>query len=186
MKGMNDRNHVTNAAYVSLMLDLHQSARDQTQMDGPFLYRMGRTMYHTLRRIENERNSLCNFMWCGLLSHPGVFQNMIAADERQRTTAQLNYLLFTGIEQLRRFPLDRFSREGENVDVDYPIWADAFKPNNGYIWKSDSREAWKSTGEPTNQMTCHIDYLYAYWLMRYYRLDEVPQARGWHGEVLGK
>jgi hypothetical protein len=177
---------VTNAAYVSLMLDLHQSARDQSEMDGPFLYRMGRTMYHTLRRIENEHNSLCNFMWCGLLSHPGVFQNIIEPAEQQRTAAQLNYVLYIGIEQLRRFPLDRFGRPSEREDVDSAIWADEIKPNDSYAWKTDPRVAWRRNGEPTTQTTCSIDYLYAYWLMRYYRLDELPQARQWHLEVLAK
>lgn len=186
VKGMNDRNHVTNAAYVSLMLDLHQSARDQTEMDGTFLFRMGRTMFHSLRRIENEHNSLCNFMWCGLLSHPVVFQKIIQPEEQQRTGAQLNYLLYTGIEQLRRFRLDRFSTPGEVETVDYPVWVDESKPNSGYAWKNNPHSAWRSNGPAINQATCSIDYLYAYWLMRYYRLDELVQARQWHGEVLGK
>ncbi len=184
VKGMNDRNHVTNASYISLMLDLHQSARDQTPMDRTFVYRMGRTMFHSLQKIEQENNSLCNFMYCGLLSNRAVFDNMIKPNERERTFQQLNYLLYSGIEQLRRFPLERFSCEGVAIPVDYPIWADEAKPNSAFLWKNNSRELWKQTAPHNNQTTSHIDYLYAYWLMRYYRLDEHPAALYWHADIL--
>jgi hypothetical protein len=40
------------------MLDIHKSHHEQTPLDREFLFRMGRTMYHSLRYIEHERNSL--------------------------------------------------------------------------------------------------------------------------------
>lgn len=186
VKGMNDRNHVTNAAYLGLMLDLHKSYREQTPIDREFLYRLGRTMFHSLRYIEHERNSLCNFMWCGLLGHPAVFESMIQPKERERTVGQIDYLLYTGVEQLRRFPLDHFSREGKAVPTTHPVWADQFKPSSSYAWKNDTRKIWQPTAPPNNQTNCSIDFLHAYWLMRYYRLDEHPSVRDWHVDILAR
>jgi hypothetical protein len=42
------------------------------------------------------------------------------------------------------------------------------------------------TGPATNKRYWAVCYLHAYWLMRYYRLDEHPLATKYHRAVLGR
>jgi hypothetical protein len=93
-------------------------------------------------------------------------------------------LLDQGVEQLRRFPLDRFRWEGVEHEADAPQWADAYRPDS-YYWKVDARLAWRVTGGPTPLLTSAIDYLHAYWLFRHHRLHEHALVAERHGDVLG-
>lgn len=175
VKGMNDRNHVTNAAFVAMELERDHARRNGVPVDREFLYKMGRTMYWSMTVLDGQHNSLCNFMWAGILSDPQVFDAVIK-HRHNETRRQVDRLVAGGIEQLRRFRLDRFADGGREIKTRGPRWIDEFRADE-YHWKNDANLAWQSNGEANNNAYCAIDYLYAYWLFRYYRLDENAGAR---------
>ena len=51
-------------------------------------------------------------------------------------------------------------------------WIDAQRPHEVYYWKAGPFYKWQVTGPATNLHAAPIDYLYAFWVMRYYRLYE--------------
>lgn len=171
VKGMNDRNHVLNAAYVGIMMELIRARKRGVPPDRRFVYELGRTVAWTMRRIKYDQNALCNFMWLGLLSRPENFA-VLTNDDREQVRAEIPYLLASGIEQLRRFRIDRFTYTGEKIERQRPTWVDERRSKDGYYWKSDPREGWIRTPERSHAHTCSIDYLHAYWLMRYFQLDQ--------------
>ena len=175
VKGMNDRNHVLNAAFVGLALEVNDARRNNRALDEKFLFRLGRTMYWTMRKIERERNSLCNFMWAGILSDKQVFKH-IAGRQRTEISRQLPAVVATGIEQLRRCPLDRFYRPGKKIETREMQWIDAQRPHEVYFWKAGPFYKFEATGPPTGLNAAAIDYLYAFWVMRHYRLYERYRA----------
>ena len=172
LKGMNDRNHVTNAAFVGLALELFAARRDGREADRDFLYQLGQTMCYSLGRMGSERNALCNFMWAALLRDPAAFDCMIREDRRDALAIE-ERAMRDGVEQLRRYGLDRFDYPGREVESAEPLWVDQ-RRSDDYQWKADPRRGWQVTGPATNNVRCAIDFLYAYWLLRYYRLDEHP------------
>ena len=86
--------------------------------------------------------------------------------------------------QLRHFALNRLRFEGREVEREGPQWVDAYRPDS-YHWKVEPNLAWETTGPSTNLLVSAIDYLHAYWLFRYYQLDEEPVVRERHATVLG-
>ena len=183
IKGMNDRNHVTNAAFVGMALERYQAPRESRgPFDPRFMYRLGRTMYWSMNYMERHHNALCNFMWAAMLTDPAVFDALI---KRKKNTqrGKMERMLVNGIEQLRRFKLDRFQYPGREVKTRAARWADRSRSND-YQWKEPHNVVWQVTGPATNQVTCGTDYLYAYWLFRHYRLDQHPLAVRRHGAVL--
>ena len=60
---------------------------------------------------------------------------------------------------------------------------DEYRPDS-YYWKVEPRLSYEVTGGPTRQLYSAIDFLHAYWLMRYYRLDESRSAQQRHAGVL--
>ncbi len=182
VKGMNDRNHVTNAAFVGLMLDIDWARNRSGVFDCRFLYRLGRTMYWSMQRLYGQHNSLCNFMWAAVLGDQQVFDCVI--DHKPNTArARLEQMTVNGVEQLRRFKLNRFSYHGREHILDAPQWVDAYRPDD-YYWKCNPRAVWEVTAGPTNDLYCAIDFLHAYWLMRYYKIDRRPEVMARHAEVL--
>lgn len=175
VKGMNDRNHVLNAAFIGLNLELYEAAQDNRPAEREFLYQLGRTMYWTMNYIEEDRNSLCNFMWTGLLADPGTLHTIVP-DRQQQTQRQLIKVLNDGVEQLVRFPLERGARPGEWVHTRQPVWVDQQRPDP-YQWKASHRRVWRSDQPPGRRVWCAIDYLHAYWLFRRYGLDSSPLLR---------
>lgn len=171
VKGMNDRNHVTCAAYTGLMLELEQSRRTAKPVDGRFMFRLGRTMYWSMKRIGGERNALCNFMWAGMLSDPERMKRMIRTDERPHVRRQIERGVADGVEQLRRFPIDRFNQQGRKMKSKKMQWVDGYAPDDFY-WKVGPYQRFKPTGPATDRTRCAIDYLAAYWLFRYWKLDD--------------
>lgn len=171
IKGMNDRNHVINAAFIGLMIERDAAKREKRPVDRRFVYELGRTMYWGMSAIDREHNALCNFIWAGLLKDRATLKAVVPRDTA-RTQRQLTYITSTGLEQLRRYPLDRFSRPGRSERTRIPQWIDAGEPHNSYAWKSGAFERFVPTGPPTNIHTASIDYLYAYWVMRYFGLDK--------------
>jgi len=172
LKGMNDRNHVTNAAFTGLALELFAARRDGRAADRDFLYELGQTMCYSLGRIGGEKNALCNFMGAALLRDPPTFDAM-TRDDRGAALALEERAMRDGVEQLRRFRLDRFDYPGREVESAEPLWVDQ-RRSDDYHWKADPRRGWQVTGPPGDNVRCSIDFLYAYWLLRYYRLDEHP------------
>ena len=172
LKGMNDRNHVTNAAFIALALERHIARRTGNPLDPEFFYQLGRTMFWSMRALEAQNNSLCNFMWAGILSDPELFGLMIPS-RADSVRAQVDRVLVRGVEQLRRFKLDRFVYYGKEHISPVPQWNDTYRPDE-YYWKANPHAVWEVTGAATNEMFCAIDYLHAYWLMRYYHLQQHP------------
>lgn len=171
VKGMNDRNHVMNAAFWGVMLELFRQKSENVDLDKKFCHELGQSMFWTMERIAGDRNALCNFMWTGMLTQPEMLQTIIP-EHQARVAQQMPILTRDGIEQLRRFRLDRFSYTGERVETPGPTWVDVRQAKDCYYWKSDPKLAWKFTGERSDAHTCSIDYLFAYWMMRFFRLDE--------------
>ena len=171
IKGMNDRNHVHNAAFIGLLLECHACRKAGTKPDPRFVYELGQTLFWTMEAIQHERNALCNFMWAGLLTHPDLFPHLVPGREG-RARQQFPYVIATGLEQLRRCPVDRFFYPGNDVETREPQWVDAQKPHQSYHWKAGGYSKYVVTGPPQNSLSISVDYLYAYWLMRYFRLDE--------------
>lgn len=170
VKGMNDRNHVLNAAYWGLMLEHWAARREGRKLHGDFCYQLGQTMFWTMQNIQNEGNALCNFMWAGILSDPEMFSH-VARDNPQATRHQADWLKGIAIEQLRRFPVDRFYEPGEEEETPTAQWVDARKKHDAYLWKADARKRWKPNGETSNIHTASLDFLHAYWLMRFWGMD---------------
>ncbi len=171
VKGMNDRNHVCNAAYIGLFLERYDAIKNNRPLDSRFCYELGRTMFWTLRHLENHRNALINFQWVGILSDPELFPRILKENEQQEIFRQLARLHADGMEQLHRFPINRFGTEGQEVETSTPLWVDARKRHDAYLWKSDAFQAWQSNGQTTPTHIASIDFLHAYWLMRYWQLD---------------
>jgi hypothetical protein len=123
---------------------------------------------------QDYRNSLCHFMFAAVLSDQQVFDAVV---RRKPNTlrGRLERGLELAIDELRRYPLDRFSRMGREVETNQPQPVDQFLP--GYRWHQPPTLKWEVTGPPTNHLYNSICYLHAYWLMRYYRLDEHPHVR---------
>ena len=175
VKGMNDRNHGMNAAFMSLCMDLHAAETLPRAVDHEFLYRMGRSMYWGMQELQGKRNSLCNFMWAAMLTNPKA-QASIIPEDRQALLTQMAADLESGVQQLRHFPLDRFNWEGQEVETKTPQWVDHFRPDD-YHWKCNPLTAKQVTGPSSNVLFSGRDFLHAYWLMRLYRLDEHPAAQ---------
>eukprot|EP00913_Durusdinium_trenchii_P011132 g10454.t1 len=171
IKGMNDRNHVVNAAYYGLALELNSARTMKRKPDKELLYELGRTIYWGMEAMQTHRNALCNFMWAGLLADPGVFKVVVPAN-REYTRKQVAAVTAIGIEQLRRFPIDRFYYPGRKLQTKTPQWVDARKRHDSYLWKSGPYDRWEITGGQSNTHIASIDFLYAYWVMRYYKLDQ--------------
>jgi hypothetical protein len=177
----NDQNHVANAAYVGLALELHEATRSGRAPDTSFLYELGRTLYWTTRAMDGERNSLVNFMWAGLLEDPTVAEALLR-DGQERDRVRVDRLVGNGLEQLRRFPLDRFRPKGRYEETEELHWVNQYKPD-AYYWKVDPHSRWVVEGPTTDLLTSAIDYLHAYWLMRHFRLEDHPAAHH-HASVL--
>ena len=111
-------------------------------------------------------------MWAAIAHDPAVFE-CIVTHKRNTAQTQIEQGLAAGIEQLRRFRLDRFVYPGQVIETADLRWVDEFRPDDTY-WKESPRLAFQATGPSTNQCFCAMDYLYAYWLLRYYGLDRHP------------
>lgn len=182
VKGMNDRNHVTNAAFVSLAMDIHNSRSSGGPLDENFLYRMGRTGYHSMEYLDGWHNALCNFQWAALLSDPEVFDKIINRKPNS-ARALMERNLLDGVEHLRRFPLDRFAYDGFDSETEHPGWIDQYRPD-AYHWKNDTRWIFTRTGPRKARFISAIDYLHAYWLFRAHGLDNHPLVQKAHAGVL--
>ena len=183
LKGMNDRNHAINAAFSGLWLEIAQ-ARAGRPLDRNFVYELGQTMCFGMERIGSDGNALCNFMWAALIADAEVFEAMVRR-RPENARALARHALGDGVEQLRRFKLDRFSYPGRVVPAGRPLWVDQ-RPSDDYQWKADPPLAFQATGPASDTMFCAIDYLYAYWMMRHYRLDGDESLQARHGGVLGR
>ncbi len=172
VKGMNDRFHVVTAAYFGLQLEFDHARRSGEPVNDKFVHQLGQTMYWAMDYLHDQHNSLCSFLWAGLVSDQHVFQTIV---DRKPNTArgQIDQALMEGVEQLRRFKLDRWVRTGQVVDSGRAQWIDTHAPDDFY-WKCNPHLVFEPTGPATNVYYSALDYLYAYWVMRYYRLDQHP------------
>jgi len=184
IKGMNDRNHLTNAAFMGLWLEAELARRQQTPLDEQFIYELGRTLYHCQQALDGCPNSLCQFMCSALVFNESLRPLLLDRREPQGL-AQAQHGLALGIEQLRRYPLDRFFVPGNPQGTRDYQWIDATAVDE-YHWKADPQLAWEPTGPATNELYCAIDYLYAYWLMRFFQLDAHPSLSTEHRQSLTK
>jgi hypothetical protein len=132
---------------------------------------------------QHYRNSLCHFMWAAILDDAQVFE-AIVRHKPNTIRSQVERGLEIGIDELRRYPLDRFSRPGLEIATGEPQSVDQFLP--GYRWHQPPMSYWKVTGPATNNLHTTICYLHAYWLMRYYRLDEHPHVQKLNLDVLAR
>lgn len=183
VKGMNDRFHLVTAAYHSLTLEMARAAREKRELDRTFMYRMGQSLIWTMRRIGGERNALCNFMYAGLLNDPVRFDMIVEPGERGEAIFQSNRGVADGLEQLRRYPLDRFRRPGQSESTGEPQWVDQQRSDD-FQWKADPTLRFVASGPVGNDNVASIDFLAAYWLMRLHALDRQPDALRQHGVVL--
>lgn len=174
VKGMNDRMHVISAAHMGLALERFDAPRRGETINEKFTYRLGRTLFHGANQMRAFRNSLCNFMCAGILQDEATF-DLVVPTGRAAMQQTLGELIATGIEQLRRFPLDRFFYPGRELNTPTMQWVDRFRPED-YYWKCDPTLVWQPSGPADNELYCAIDYLYAYWLLRFYGLDRHPAA----------
>jgi hypothetical protein len=186
VKGMNDRNHVTNAAFIGLMLDIERSRRTQTPYDGTFVHQLGQTMVNSMEELYDKRNSLCTFMWAGLTRDAQVFAYIVPKEsDRREHVVKTARAVVDGVEQLRRFKLDRWwTRGGAIVETKELQWNDAFRPDDS-IWKVSPLLKYDRSGATaTHEYFCAMDYLYAYWVMRYFHLEDHQSLKQYHGPVL--
>jgi hypothetical protein len=175
IKGMNDRNHVVNAAFVGLALELDYARRHGEAFNEKFMYQLGQTIALAIQHPDMQRHSLGQFMWAGILRQPGVFDAMVK-HKPNSTRAALEQGLSAGVEQLQRFQLDRFLYPGREYESKELVWNDNFRPDDSY-WKINPRLVFQTTGPSTSDVVCAMDYLYAYWLYRYYGLDRAEGAK---------
>jgi len=178
VKGMNDRNHVMSAAYHGLLLELHAAAREGRAPDTTFLHQLGQTMLWMARRLRGERNALCVLMWAGILSDPTAAAAILPRSaEREAEQAYAAQGVADAVEQLRRFPVHRFRTPGRIEKTRQPQWSDAMPPQETYLWKAGPYDLWipdgpwDLVGPPTPRVNSSIDYMHAYWVMRYWLLN---------------
>jgi len=176
VKGMNDRNHVTNAAFVGLCLELDHAERHGEPFNEKFVYQLGQTMYWSMEYLYDQRNSLCSFMWGALLSDPQVARAILHRRDETAVRARLAQALAEGVEQLRRFPLDRFSYDGPDHEMPDLQWIDDWRADDSY-WKCSPYLRHERTGPAKNMAFCAMDYLYAYWLYRHMVKSEVRSQK---------
>jgi hypothetical protein len=169
------------AAFTGLTLELDDAQRNGRPLDRKFLHQLGQTCLFTMQKIGGDRNALCNFMWSALLADPAV-RECIVERRPENVLAAADRGLVEGVEQLRRFSLDRFQRTGNAYESRHALWVDQ-RPLDDYLWKGDPQLGFEPTGPATDHVFCAIDYLYAYWLLRYARLDESPVLAP-HADVL--
>lgn len=184
VKGMNDRMHVTTAAFTGLQIDLLHARRHQVELDRRLVFQLGQTMVHSMEYLWTRHNSLCNFMWAALMQDRDAASAMLprGAGQWQRQT---EYALVDGVEQLRRFRLDRFGGPGREVRLSTLVYNDSWAPDD-YYWKVNPDRLFQPEGPRNSTYSCAIDFLHAYWLMRYFQLDEHPAVRKAHLSVLAK
>ena len=182
IKGMNDRNHVTNAAFVGLMLELDEARRTKRPVDREFMYQLGRTMVHSMELLYDQRNALCTFMWAGLTREASLLQ-VFAPDDWRSHQLRTAAALVDGVEQLRRFRLDRWWIGGRYEEKPDLQWCDAFRPDDSQ-WKVSPYMTFVATGPYFNEHYCAMDFLYAYWVARYFRLQDHVTLRQAHAAVL--
>jgi hypothetical protein len=182
IKGMNDRNHLTNATFMGLWLDAELARRQGTPLDERFVFQLGRTLHFCQQSLSNNPNSLCQFMCAGLIFNP-VLRPQLLDGRESEGLARAEQGLKLGFEQLRRYPLDRFFVPGKPLPTREYQWIDSAMVDE-YHWKADPQQAWQPTGPATNEVYCAIDYLYAYWLARYFRLDGHPSVASEYRPIL--
>jgi hypothetical protein len=174
IKGWNDRAHAIYASFAGMELDIDRARRAGVNLDGTFLNQLGATMLHGMDFASRYRNSLCYFMWAGLLSDPEVFEAVVR-HKRNTVRGQVERGLEVGLDELKRYPLDRFSRPGREIETDQAASVDQFLP--GYRWHQFPNLLWEPSGPATNNVYNSICFLHAYWLFRYYRLQEHPHVQ---------
>lgn len=184
IKGMNDKFHVHTASFVGLRLEEFAARRDGRAVERDFQHQLGQTMFWTMEAIEGQRNAAAAFQWAGVCGDAATFE-AIVPHKRNTARGRLERELLDGVEQLCRFPLNRFIYAGEESEAADPQWADAYRPDD-FRWKCNPRAVWRITGPPTGEIYCAIDYLYAYWLMRYFKLDEHPLVQERFGALLAR
>ncbi len=172
VKGMNDRFHVTTAAYFGLQLEFDHARRSGEPVNDKFVHQLGQTMYWAMEYLHDQHNSLCSFLWAGLAADPHVF-DAIVDHKPSAARGHVEQALLEGVEQLRRFKLDRWVRTGRVVDSGRAQWVDTHAPDDFY-WKCNPHLVFEPTGSASGAYYAALDYLYAYWVMRYYRLDQHP------------
>lgn len=183
IKGMNDRMHAMYAAFSGLEFEIDHARRYSHDTEEKFLYRLGQTMHWGMERLHTYNNSLCHFMWAAMLANPDVFEALIH-HKPNTVRARAEDGISRGIENLRRFPLDRFSySDYTEFDTQHAQWADHLTPVV-YQWHLDSSHVWQPKGAKSNHLNAAIDFLHAYWMMRYYKLDQNPKGTQWHTSVL--
>lgn len=182
VKGMNDRNHVTYAAFLGVMLDVAHARQHGQPFDEKLAHQLGQTVAHSMELLGNQHNSLCDFEWAALVNDADIF-HQLQRHSREATRRRADLILADGIEQLRRFKLDRFVAPGREVEVADPTYNDAHFPDD-YYWKVNPNSVFQPTGPPTTTYACAIDYLHAYWLLRFYKLDANPVAVRYHAAAL--
>jgi hypothetical protein len=156
-------------------MEVYQARGQSRPLDRKFVYQLGQTMVLGMRYLDGKRNALCNFMWAGLVGNPRVFDCMI--DHKPNTARAIAERGVTdGVEQLRRFKLNRWAAGGEFVETKEIQWCDAYAPDD-YHWKVNPYAVFRQTEQPGNVAYCAMDYLAAYWLFRYYRLQEHPALK---------
>ena len=104
---------------------------------------------------------------------------------RRSELARMQGMLLAGVEQLRRFPLDRFIYHGRQVTMPSAVWVDR-RQSADFQWKQPYNVALQATGPALDQTYCGTDYLYAYWLLRHYGLDHFPAVVKDHAAVVTK
>jgi hypothetical protein len=172
VKGMNDRFHVTTAAYWGLQLEFDHARRQGEPANSKFVHQLGQTLYWSMDYLHDQHNALLSFLWAGLVGDPAVF-GAIVESHPNTVRAQIDQSLVEGVEQLRRYRLDRWERTGRVIETDRAQWCDTHQPDDNY-WKCNPRQRFEPTGPATNVYYAGLDYLCAYWAFRYYRLDAHP------------
>ena len=171
VKGMNDRQHVMSAGYAALLMEWELARRAGTAADGKFLYEMGRTPLYAARGVRGNRNARVAFQWAGLLSD-GRRAAAILPDDRERAEefGWARAEVAAGVEHLRRFPLSRRLWPHEDAGSSSRAFAAEQTPWDCYVWKADPEAVKRRTGPPQNRWAAGIDFLHAYWLLRYWGL----------------
>lgn len=183
VKGWNDRAHAIYAAFAGMELDIDRCRRAGEPLDAEFLNQLGATLLAGMDYAQQYRNSLCYFMWAGLLNDAEVFEAVVR-HKPNTVRGQVERGLEVAFDELRRYPLDRFSRPGREISTGRPQSVDQFQP--GYRWHQPPTSSWEVTGPATDNLHTTICYLHAYWLMRYYRLDEHPRVQKLNLPVLDR
>ena len=176
--GANDQNHLATAALLALLFEFEAISNGNRSASYEVLDQLSSTLRESFNVLSKRKHALTIFRWLGIKTY------LESKDDFSFEASLEPQSLSIAVEQLRRFPLNRLRYQGTEKKSNEAQWVDAYRPDS-YYWKVDPRMQWEKSDGVKPLLTAAVDYLHAYWVMRFYKLDQAENLKDSHGMVLG-